>query len=72
MEESPSDAWRILSHRVFAEREGWHKEHPTAPFRESEEERDARRSGRLARMLEDLAQQRLKRAWSEQESQCLQ
>jgi hypothetical protein len=66
MEESLSEAWRILSQSVFEEMEGWRNEHPTATFREIEEELDARLSGMRARMLEDLAQKSSKREWSGQ------
>src|SRR5215469_16325256 len=69
MEESLSDAWRILSQSVFEEMEGWRKEHPTATLREIEEELDARLSGMRARMLEDLAQKSSKREWSGQEAE---
>lgn len=67
MKESLSDAWKLLSQSVFEEMEGWRNEHPTATFREIEEELDARLSGMRARMLEDLAQKSAKREWSGQE-----
>lgn len=69
MEESLSEAWRILSQSVFEEMEGWRNAHPTATLREIEEELDARLSGMRARMLADLAQKSSKREWSEQETE---
>lgn len=68
MDSSPlADAWRLLSASVFEEMEVWRKEHPTATFKEMEEELDARLSGMRAQMLADLAQQSEKRQWSGQE-----
>ncbi len=62
-----SEAWRVLSESVFVEMESWRKEHPTATFKEIEDELDARLSGMRAQMLADLALHSSKRDWSEQE-----
>jgi hypothetical protein len=59
--------WRLLSESVFAKMESWRQEHPTATFKEIEDELDARLSGMRAQMLADLAQQSQKRDWSGQE-----
>lgn len=64
---SPAEVWRVLSESVFQEMETWRHEHPTATFKEIEDELDARLSGMRAQMLSDLAQQSPKREWSEQE-----
>lgn len=73
---SLAEAWRMLSESVFEEMEVWRKEHPTATFKEIEDELDARLSGMRAQMLADLAQQSAKRDWSGQEPEkrprCLQ
>jgi ribosomal protein S27AE len=67
MESLPlTQAWRVLSESVFEELESWRKEHPTATFKESEDELDARLSGMRAQMLADLAHQSEKRSWSGQ------
>ena len=61
---SLSDGWRILSQSVFEEMETWRKEHPSATFKEIEEELDARLSGMRAQMLTDLAQRSPKQDWT--------
>jgi hypothetical protein len=67
MERSPlTEVWRVLSESVFQDMEVWRKEHPTATFKEIEDELDARLSGMRAQMLADLAQQSQKRDWSGQ------
>lgn len=65
---SPSlaEAWRVLSQSVFEEMETWRKEHPTATFKEIEDELDARLSGMRAQMLTDLAQRSTRQDWSGQ------
>lgn len=51
MENAPlSEAWRLLSESVFAEMEVWRQEHPTATFKEIEDELDARIPGMRAQM----------------------
>ncbi len=64
---SLTEVWRVLSESVFEEMESWRKEHPTATFKEIEDELDARISGMRAQMLTDLAQLSPKRDWSGQE-----
>lgn len=61
------EVWRLLSESVFEEMAHWRKEHPTATFKEIEDELDARLSGVRAQMLADLAHQSEKRDWSGQE-----
>ena len=64
---SLAEVWRVLSESVFQEMEVWRQEHPTATFKEIEDELDARLSGMRAQMLADLAQASQKRDWSGQE-----
>jgi ribosomal protein S27AE len=66
---SLTEVWRILSESVFQEMEAWRQEHPTATFKEIEDELDARLSGMRTQMLADLAQHSPKRDWSGQESE---
>ena len=64
---SLAEVWRLLSESVFQEMEVWRQEHPTATFKEIEDELDARLSGMRAQMLTDLAQRSPKQDWSGQE-----
>lgn len=64
---SLAEVWRVLSESVFEEMESWRKEHPSATFKEIEDELDARLSGMRAQMLADLAEQSFNRDWSGQE-----
>jgi ribosomal protein S27AE len=58
--------WQKVFEGVSEELQRWREEHPTATFKQIEEETDARLSGLRSQMLADLAQKSQKREWSGQ------